>query len=145
MIGTPESFVADVVAFCEKAKVATLDVVVETIRLLNMEILVAWPVLTGFSRASWFASINGAPQGVAGQASSYQLELIAGRLQLGDTYFAGNSANYALRLEYGFVGTDALGRTYNQPGRFIVRQVMGRASVLAEQAARTVAARNGVR
>jgi hypothetical protein len=31
-----------------------------------------------------------------------------------------NATVYAKRLEYGFVGTDSLGRYYNQPGRFFV-------------------------
>ena len=143
-IGTPESFAADVLAFAEKAKVSVLAVVIETIRLINLEIMVLWPVVTGFSRASWFAVINGTPAGAPGTGNAYQLELVAGRLQIGQTYVAANSAAYALRLENGFVGTDSLGRSYNQSGRFIVRGVLVRAPFFAEQAAQKVAARNGV-
>lgn len=37
-------------------------------------------------------------------------------LQLGDTAYLGWQANYAKRQNYGFVGDDSLGRTYNQSG-----------------------------
>lgn len=41
-------------------------------------------------------------------------------LQLGDTMKFSWTAPHARRIEYGFTGTDSLGRTYNQPGRFFV-------------------------
>jgi len=46
--------------------------------------------------------------------------LSAAQFNLGDTINARWTAEYALRIEQGFSGTDALGRTYNQAGRFFV-------------------------
>ena len=46
--------------------------------------------------------------------------LSAGQFNLGDTINARWTAEYALRIEQGFSGTDAAGRTYNQAGRFFV-------------------------
>ena len=37
---------------------------------------------------------------------------------LGDSIFGGWTAAYALRMEYGFVGADRLGRVYSQAGNF---------------------------
>lgn len=44
---------------------------------------------------------------------------IAG-MQIGDRLTFAWTMPYALRIEAGFVGTDSLGRTYNQPGRHFV-------------------------
>jgi hypothetical protein len=72
------------------------------------------PVDTGFLRNSMVAGLNGSTS-LSG-ADAYVLA-IAGA-ELGDSVFMGWTAAYALRMEYGFVGTDAAGRTYNQPGNF---------------------------
>jgi hypothetical protein len=41
-------------------------------------------------------------------------------LDFGDTLYMGFQAVYAPRMNYGFVGTDSLGRQYNQSGHFFV-------------------------
>ena len=46
--------------------------------------------------------------------------LSAAQFSLGDTINARWTAEYALRIELGFSGTDALGRVYNQAGRHFV-------------------------
>ncbi|GGZ21737.1 hypothetical protein [Asticcacaulis endophyticus] len=40
--------------------------------------------------------------------------------ELGQTIYLGFQAIYARRVNYGFTGTDSLGRTYNQTGRNFV-------------------------
>lgn len=70
------------------------------------------PVDTGFLRNSFQAGLNGA-ENLTG-ADAYTLA-IAG-MELGDVMRGGWTAKYAMRMEYGFVGTDAAGRTYNQMG-----------------------------
>lgn len=47
-------------------------------------------------------------------------------LKLGDKIYFMNSATYFLRIERGFVGTDRLGRSYNQAGRWFAAQVGAR-------------------
>lgn len=41
-------------------------------------------------------------------------------VDLGETVYIGFQAAYAARVNYGFVGTDSLGRLYNQMGRGFV-------------------------
>lgn len=71
------------------------------------------PVDTGFLRNSLVSSING--QGGLEGASSYAL--VAGQMEAGDVATFGWTAAYARRLNNGFTGTDAAGRTFNQSGR----------------------------
>jgi hypothetical protein len=73
------------------------------------------PVAVGYLwNTSFVAGLNGTFTMSGGE--SYVLA-IAG-MELGDSMIGGWSAEYALRMEYGFVGEDSLGRTYNQPGNF---------------------------
>ena len=41
-------------------------------------------------------------------------------MEIGDTMEFAWTAPYARRIEYGFTGTDSLGRTFDMPGRFFV-------------------------
>jgi hypothetical protein len=70
------------------------------------------PVDTGYLRNTFVAGLNGST--ALSGPDAYVLA-IAGA-DLGDSVFGGWTAAYALRMEYGFVGTDSRGRTYNQPG-----------------------------
>lgn len=74
------------------------------------------PVDTGFLRNSFVAGLNGST-GLTGPDA--YVAAIAG-MELGDSVFGGWTAAYARRMEYGFVGTDSLGRAYNQTGNFFV-------------------------
>lgn len=69
------------------------------------------PVDTGFLRNSYTA------QGLTGPAV---YEVAVAGFEIGSVFEAGWTASYALRMEKGFVGQDALGRTYNQPGNFFM-------------------------
>lgn len=86
-------------------------------------------VVTGFLRASLQASI-GTPANamtqrpIKGQIYEFaagEVALVIAGAELGDTIYATYGAAYARRLEYGFVGQDSLGRTYNQVGKAFVR------------------------
>lgn len=72
---------------------------------------------------------------------------IIAQLRIGDRLYMGFQAPYAHRLEYGFTGTDSLGRKYNQSGRHFVGSAALRwDTIVAEQAAKlqgAVAARQG--
>lgn len=74
------------------------------------------PVDTGALRNSLVSELNGSE--VARGAESYTL--VAAQIEPGDTARFGWTAEYSLRVEYGFVGEDSLGRTYNQQGKFFV-------------------------
>lgn len=137
----PAEFRADVSKWVEKAKGNTRGVITETIQDINFEIIVNWPVLTGLSRGSWFAQIGSMPsgRGAAGADPYARCNLVAAELELGQTYYMGNTADYSRRLELGFVGVDSLGRHYNQAGRYIVTTALAKAPRLAEAAAERIA------
>ena len=76
------------------------------------------PYKTGNLARSLLAQIGAMPsQGGAGEkyAGSDVGAIVAGAV-LGDAISLGYQANYARRMNYGFVGTDSLGRLYNQTG-----------------------------
>lgn len=74
------------------------------------------PVNTGFLRNSLVSELNGSQ--VAQGPESYTLA--AAQMEVGDVARFGWTAEYARRMELGFVGTDEAGRTYNQQGRHFV-------------------------
>ncbi len=74
------------------------------------------PIDTGVLRRSLVSSVNGGD--VATGEASYTA-MIAG-LDWGDTAQVRWTAAYARRMEYGFSGSDSLGRVYNQAGNFFV-------------------------
>jgi hypothetical protein len=76
------------------------------------------PIDTGNLRRSLMASTADMPT-IRADKTEFQdsgIELVIAGSQLGETIFLGFQAAYAARMNYGFVGTDALGRTYNQTG-----------------------------
>lgn len=65
-------------------------------------------------------SVDGGAEG----EDSYTVA-IAG-YELGDNMTFAYSAEHARRMELGYTGTDELGRTYNQPGRFFMTKAAER-------------------
>lgn len=76
------------------------------------------PIKTGNLRRSLMASTSTMPTMVEGKQtfSDGGVELVIAGAELGGIIYLGFQAAYALRLEYGFVGEDSLGRVYNQTG-----------------------------
>ena len=93
------------------------------------------PVDTGNLRNSLVASLNseGDQQLVTGPGTGPQDDTYRGgaeasiaaisRAKIGDKVSFLYGATYARRLNNGFFGTDSLGRTYAQPGRFWIERV----------------------
>lgn len=86
------------------------------------------PVKTGFLRNSLVSELNGTTSwpvthppkdGSAGGGSPHYLLTVA-EMEPGDIARFAFTAAYAARMEYGFVGEDSKGRTYNQQGRHFV-------------------------
>lgn len=72
------------------------------------------PVKTGNLARSVVVD-NKPPQIIEGLAKGdYSLGIAA--IKPGDTIYVGWQAAYSRRMNYGFVGADSLGRTYNQAG-----------------------------
>lgn len=86
------------------------------------------PVDTGFLRASLLvgpaplnAPLTTPPKdGSSATWDPATVSLALTNVELSDVIEARYTAAYARRIEYGFTGTDSLGRTYSQPGRRFV-------------------------
>jgi hypothetical protein len=59
-------------------------------------------------------------------------------LQLGDNVVISTNVEYARRVEYGFVGVDALGRRYDQAGHHMFAQTANELPEIAEAVVRRV-------
>lgn len=85
-------------------------------------------VITGFLMGSWQPSIGTPPKAVADlhpdKDQDVELSVMLSTLQLGQTFFYVNNANYAMRQEFGFTGVDALGRMVHQQGKFFVKKTV---------------------
>lgn len=96
------------------------------------------PVDTGFLRSNWTAIKQGDEEPVAGRVRPPGAAIAAAHA--GDTIIILNPVVYARRIEYGFIGEDSAGKTYNQQGRHMVAQTV---SEMPQIAARAVARING--
>jgi len=91
------------------------------------------PVDTGFLWHSLQASTTAMPQMTAtgAKSASYSFDsgpvvlTIAGAT-LGDAIYAGYTAVYARRMNYGFTGQDAAGRSFSQSGHLFVEKAAQR-------------------
>lgn len=121
------SFAATVSEFCEKEKGAAQA----TLRLAAQKVFNQMtttyhepggrlPIKDGNLRNSIVASDVAMPTVKAEQetftdVSGTSLEIL-GSIELGEIAYIGVQAAYGARMEFGFVGTDSLGRLYNQTG-----------------------------
>lgn len=99
------------------------------------------PIKTGNLRRSLLSSTSAMPSIATGKTDfadqSSQIELTIAGADLGQVVYLGFQANYARRLNHGFVGEDALGRSYNQPGYHFVEGVAQQwQRIVVEEAAR---------
>ena len=72
------------------------------------------PVKFGYLARSFVVSLT--PPSVAGEGSGNVASTPIADIKPGDVVYLGWTAIYAKRANYGFVGTDSLGRTFNQQG-----------------------------
>ena len=93
------------------------------------------PFLTGNLARSLLASTNGMPSTSQSPSVGGNVGAVTATLPLTQPVWLGYQAAYARRQNYGFVGADALGRVYNQPGSYFVegaianwRQIVARAA-----------------
>jgi hypothetical protein len=89
------------------------------------------PFDTGFLHHSLMASTSTMPKidpaarpakGASYGYDSGPVSLVINNADLGQTIYAGYTAAYAARQNYGFTGTDSLGRHYSQSGRLFVEK-----------------------
>lgn len=92
------------------------------------------PVREGFLRNSYTASLSGS---TALTGPDVYIAVL-GEFQMGDTFFAGWTMAYAMRMEKGFVGTDRLGRRYNQQGNFFMENALMQWAAINEKNAKRI-------
>lgn len=78
------------------------------------------PVDIGTLRNTYSAGLNGTTS-LKGPDS--YIAALAG-MDLGDSFIGGWTTDYAMRMEKGFVGQDALGRNFNQTGNFFMASAL---------------------
>jgi hypothetical protein len=135
MAGGTQAFRATVGAWAAKLSEANLAGLARAaIQDLCEGVLDDTRVDTGFLVGSWQPNI-GDPLMKAGPAvggehhvdhdaaeavAQPKIALTLIELKLGNVFYYTNNTAYAMRIEYGFVGQDSLGRYYNQAGHYMV-------------------------
>lgn len=122
-------FGAAVADWCVRTNEELEAVFKTSFEMLRDAITEATPIKTGFLRNSITVTI-GVPAAIDPAASpgktggNYRApahDAAIASAKLGDTLCLAFVAAYARRIEYGFEGTDSLGREYHQSGRAMVR------------------------
>ena len=120
------SFGTQVKAWTKKAKRKRKLIMGRSIDLLTKDMLANTKVVTGNLRRSLMASTVMMPQfkkGVKFDADNTgSIALAVAGLSEGKPFYFGFQAAYAARWNYGFTGTDSLGRKYNQSGSGMVQR-----------------------
>ena len=96
------------------------------------------PIKTGNLRSSFKSSTASMVQldrsNVEYSQEDWQLGILGA--DVGDTLYLGFRAVYAARQNYGFVGQDSLGRTFNQSGKYFVEGSAARWQQFVKEAER---------
>ena len=114
------------------ARVATQD--------LAERVIDGTPVDTGNLVGNWQPSLNAPNLAVNDMPTSnaYAQSVLAGvipQFKAGDRFYYTNATAYARRIEFGFVGPDALGRVYNQAGQYPVTKAIAAWDQIVDAAA----------
>ena len=116
-------------ALADQAYLATVLDMVDGVKVLT-------PVKTGYLRANWTAVRAGDAMPIAGAVTDAAYNLSG--LTAGEDVIVVNPVVYARRVEYGFVGTDSLGRHYNQKGAGMLAQAVSELPQIASAAVERV-------
>lgn len=95
------------------------------------------PFLTGALAKSLLASTSGMPR-VGDSGPGVPLGIITATLQLTQPVWLGYRVAYARRVNSGFIGSDSLGRKYNQAGRYFVESAIAQWPEIVGRAAREI-------
>lgn len=93
---------------------------------------------TGNLYKSLLASTQGMPKTADTKFSGVDVGAVTNTLKLGQSVWLGYQAVYARRMNYGFVGSDKLGRVYNQAGNYFVESAIAEWPNIVEKASKEV-------
>lgn len=123
-MSTDPFFVA-VDAWITKAKERQDRVIQLAAELALQRIKELTPVKTGNLRANWVVIRGSKADALSGPPPRpEESEQAILTLHAGDAFTLVNPTEYAARINYGFVGTDSLGRHYDQPGVHMIEKVV---------------------
>ena len=121
-----DSFAASVTAWARQSEARLTAVRNRSIDLLAEEMSNTIPnggrvpFDTGFLARSIVASTQGMPRASQSPSPGGEVGLITASLRLDQPVWLGYTANYARRVNFGFIGADSLGRVYNQSGAHFI-------------------------
>ncbi len=135
-----KSFSAQVKGWTDRAKRNFSMVHRSAVQKLYQAVVEDTPIKTGNARRSWAMSTTAMPQISQGEASFLpaDVNLSIATLPPGSPVYIGAQAIYMPRLNYGFTGTDSLGRSYNQAGKLFIERNAERWQEFVDAAAREI-------
>lgn len=136
---TEKSFSAAVDEWVRATKARTDAVFKTAAEKLAEEILERTPIITGTLAHSFQASGTQIPMARAAVTPG-PINLTIQSIPPGEPIVLFFSVAYAARVEYGFVGEDSLGRSFNQQGRGMIRLAVMNWQHIVDEAAREVKA-----
>lgn len=97
------------------------------------------PIDTGNLRNTFISGLNDG----ATMEGPDAYEFAVANAKIGDSVYGGWTAEYARRMEHGFVGTDSLGRVYNQQGFHFVANAAAQWQSIVDRNARRLRTLSG--
>lgn len=113
------SFADTVDAYCDDAERDMDEIAALSITAFGDRLIVLSPEKTGRFKSNWYYG-SGSPSSATNEQTSIRTLNNLGAMPAdaaGRLHYVSNAMPQAMRLEYGFVGPDSLGRVYNQPPR----------------------------
>lgn len=136
----------EVTRFVEKAKARSNAALLAIAQDALARVKELTPVRTGNLRANWQVVAAGDEAEVmrisakaTGTFAPPPENAAPLSFKIGDTLLIMNPVVYARRIEFGYVGTDTLGRSYHQDGRGMMQQVIAEMPKIAEKAVQRIA------
>lgn len=96
------------------------------------------PVDTGNLARSLLASTKEMPKTSERRPTGTNVGAVVALLRDDQPLWLGYTAAYARRMNYGFVGSDSLGRVYNQSGNYFVEGAIAEWTNIVREAAREI-------
>lgn len=96
------------------------------------------PFDTGNLYRSLVASTSGLPEIKSGPSQGSDVGIVIAKLNRKQPIYFGYTAAYARRMNYGFVGSDSMGRVYNQEGNHFLERAVDMWPQIVDESAREV-------
>lgn len=133
-------FAADVLAQVQRANTDLDEIIEQSVLEVGDRLIELSPEKTGQFKSNWNYGLGAPNLAISSRTDGREVNGLAAMPAeaAGAFHYISNSLPYALRLEYGFSGPDALGRVYNQPPRPMIGLVRVEWPQIVDFAARRV-------